>query len=340
MVMQILLFSITAQFKKRRRNRLGRIRNLAGDWEMSEHHVRSIIEDYFKNLFTSEGPRDWGDILAFVPAVISDDINASLLAPISNEEIRITVFQMVALKSPGPDGFSGIFYQKYWSIVGNDVCRLVKNFFSNTMSMETLNRTEIALIPKPFLDKFISPQQCAFIPGRQIQDNVLVAHEAFHSLKIRRKTKIFEMGLKLDMSKAYDRIEWDFVQAVLLKMGFARQWVGWVMRCLSSVEFAVIVNGKVGSYFNLTRGLRQGDPLSPYLFLIISYVLSSMINQAVTHGFIQGMKFGRGGPALSHLFFADDSLMFLKATENNCQVIVRILDSYCTASGQLVNFEK
>ncbi|CAB4293510.1 unnamed protein product [Prunus armeniaca] len=339
---------------------------------MSEHHVRSIIEDYFKNLFTSEGPRDWGDILAFVPAVISDDINASLLAPISNEEIRITVFQMVALKSPGPDGFSGIFYQKYWSIVGNDVCRLVKNFFSNTMSMETLNRTEIALIPKvphpewvtqfrpislcnysykiiskilanrlqPFLDKFISPQQCAFIPGRQIQDNVLVAHEAFHSLKIRRKTKIFEMGLKLDMSKAYDRIEWDFVQAVLLKMGFARQWVGWVMRCLSSVEFAVIVNGKVGSYFNLTRGLRQGDPLSPYLFLIVSDVLSSMINQAVTHGFIQGMKFGRGGPALSHLFFADDSLMFLKATENNCQVIVRILDSYCTASGQLVNFEK
>ncbi|CAB4262919.1 unnamed protein product [Prunus armeniaca] len=282
---------------------------------MSEHHVRSIIEDYFKNLFTSERPRDWGDILAFVPAVISDDINASLLAPISNEEIRITVFQMVALKSPGPDGFSGIFYQKYWSIVGNDVCRLVKNFFSNTMSMETLNRTEIALIPKvphpewvtqfrpislcnysykiiskilanrlqPFLDKFISPQQCAFIPGRQIQDNVLVAHEAFHSLKIRRKTKIFEMGLKLDMSKAYDRIEWDFVQAVLLKMSFARQWVGWVMRCLSSVEFAVIVNGKVGSYFNLTRGLRQGDPLSPYLFLIISYVLSSMINQAVTH---------------------------------------------------------
>ncbi|CAL9028853.1 unnamed protein product [Prunus brigantina] len=148
------------------------------------------------------------------------------------------------------------------------------------------------------------------------------------------------MGLKLDMSKAYDRIEWDFVQAMLLKMGFASQWVGWVMRCLSSVEFAVLVNGKVGSYFTPTRGLRQGDPLSPYLFIIVSDVLSSMINQAATHGFIQGMKFGRGGPTLSHLFFADDSLMFLKATENNCRMIVRILDSYCMASGQLVNFEK
>ncbi|KAI5342265.1 hypothetical protein L3X38_010140 [Prunus dulcis] len=252
---------------------------------MGENHVRSIIEDYFKNLFTSEGPRNWGNILVFVPTIISDDINSTLLAPVSNEEIRIIVFQMGALKSPGPDGFSGIFYQKYWSIVGNDVCRLVNNFFSNAMSMGTLNRTEIALIPKvphpewvmqfrpislcnysykiiskilanrlqPLLDKFISPQQCASIPGRQIQDNVL---------------------------------------AVLLHMGFASKWVGWVMRCLSSVEFAVIVNGKVGSYFTPTRGLRQGDPLSPYLFIIVSDVLSSMINQAVSHGFIQGMKFG------------------------------------------------
>ncbi|VVA37299.1 PREDICTED: reverse mRNAase, partial [Prunus dulcis] len=271
---------------------------------MGENHVRSIIEDYFKNLFTSEGPRNWGNILVFVPTIISDDINSTLLAPVSNEEIRIIVFQMGALKSPGPDGFSGIFYQKYWSIVGNDVCRLVNNFFSNAMSMGTLNRTEIALIPKvphpewvmqfrpislcnysykiiskilanrlqPLLDKFISPQQCASIPGRQIQDNVL---------------------------------------AVLLHMGFASKWVGWVMRCLSSVEFAVIVNGKVGSYFTPTRGLRQGDPLSPYLFIIVSDVLSSMINQAVSH-----------------------------ATENNCQMIVGILDSYCTASDQLVNFEK
>lgn len=226
--------------QKRRRNRLERIKNHSGDWEMDEHQVRSVIKDYFKNLFTSEGPRDWGDILAFIPAVISDDINATLLAPISDEEIRITVFQMGALKSPGPDGFSGIFYQKYWSIVGHDVCRLVSSFFSNTISMEKLNRTEIALIPKvpnlelvtqfrpislcnysykiiskilanrlqPLLDNFISPQQCAFIPGRQIQDNVLVAHEAFHSLKIRRNFFFFfKMGLKLDISKAYDRIE-------------------------------------------------------------------------------------------------------------------------------------
>ncbi|CAL9000189.1 unnamed protein product [Prunus brigantina] len=112
------------------------------------------------------------------------------------------------------------------------------------------------------------------------------------------------------------------------------------MRCLSSVEFAVIVNWKGGSYFTPTKGLRQWDHLSPHLFIIVSDVLSSMINQAITHSFILGMKFGRGGPALSHLFFVDDSLMFLKATENNCRVIVRILDSYCTASGQLVNFKK
>lgn len=142
------------------------------------------------------------------------------------------------------------------------------------------------------------------------------------------------------MNKAYDRIEWDFLRAVLLKMGFAEIWVEKVMNCVSSVEFCVIINGKAGGGFKPSRGIRQGDPISPYLFIIVSDVLFSMLNHAAARGFLKGLSFGRRGLTLTHLFFADDSLLFLKATSQNCRVVSQILKSYCKASGQVVNLEK
>lgn len=168
----------------------------------------------------------------------------------------------------------------------------------------------------------------------------MIAHEAFHSLKIRRKTKFFEIGLNVDMNKTYDRIEWNFLRAVLEKMGFATAQVQMVMSCITSVELEVLINGKTSNSFKPSRGLRQGDRIFPYLFIIITDVLSTIINCVVSRGFLQGIKFNREGPTLSHIFFSDDSLFFLKARAQNCRVIERILQCYCQASGQLVNFEK
>ncbi|KAL6269322.1 hypothetical protein ACE6H2_026233 [Prunus campanulata] len=148
------------------------------------------------------------------------------------------------------------------------------------------------------------------------------------------------MGLKLDMNKAYDRIEWDFLKEMLIKMGFDQTWVRLVMRCITSVRFTVLLNGKSGNPFKPSRGIRQGDPMSPYIFILVSDVLSIMLNKAMERGFVQGIRFSRDGPTLSHLFFADDSILFLKATDRNCNAIASILNSYCHASGQMVNFEK
>ncbi|CAB4267063.1 unnamed protein product [Prunus armeniaca] len=145
--------------QKRRRNRIARIKNQNGDWECNDAQgfffgssndaqVRNTIETYFQNLFTSEGQRDWGDILSFVSPIITEDINSSLMAPIIDEEIRHAVFQMGALKSPGPDGFPGVFYQKYWNIIGEDMCGLVRRFFSENENIYAMNVTKIALIPK------------------------------------------------------------------------------------------------------------------------------------------------------------------------------------------------
>ncbi|KAK9938019.1 hypothetical protein M0R45_014780 [Rubus argutus] len=142
------------------------------------------------------------------------------------------------------------------------------------------------------------------------------------------------------MNKAYNRVEWDFLEDALLRFDFCRNWVNLVMGCVTTVSFYVVLNGNAGSFLKPKRGLRQGDPLSPYLSLIISDVLSVRITKAVSEGDLQGIKLSRTCPVISHLFFADDALFFLKATLPNCWRLKSIFHEYCMASGQLINHDK
>ncbi|GMI87604.1 hypothetical protein HRI_002429700 [Hibiscus trionum] len=139
------------------------------------------------------------------------------------------------------------------------------------------------------------------------------------------------------MSKAYDRVEWEFIELILIKMGFASSWVSRILHCVSSVSYSVVLNGIVGQKFIPLRGLRQGDPLSPFLFLICSERLSSLLRQAV--GSV-GVRIARGAPIVSHLFFADDSLIFGETSSHGAVVIQELLSVYASCSGQLINFEK
>lgn len=173
-----------------------------------------------------------------------------------------------------------------------------------------------------------------------IQDNILIAHEAFHSLKLKKGGQVGYMAVKLDFNKAYDRTEWDFLAAVLQKMGFHPQWIQWIMECVSTVNFSVCVNGEKRASFIPTRGLRQGDPLSPYLFILVADVLSNLLSQSFRDRQITGFKITRQCPTLSHLLFADDVLLFLKAEVSECQKVLDILSTYCEASGQMINFDK
>ncbi|GMI90408.1 hypothetical protein HRI_002710100 [Hibiscus trionum] len=139
------------------------------------------------------------------------------------------------------------------------------------------------------------------------------------------------------MSKAYDRVEWSFVSKILLKMGFALEWVSTIMDCVSSVSYFVVVNGEVGECFTPTRGLRQGDPLSPYLFLICNKGLSFLLRSAES---CVGSKVVRRAPKISHLFFADDSLIFGEAMSSGACILQALLGNYSDCSGQLINFKK
>ncbi|XP_060968817.1 uncharacterized protein LOC115701983 [Cannabis sativa] len=182
--------------------------------------------------------------------------------------------------------------------------------------------------------------QSAFVPGRLITDSVLIAYECLHNLKARKVRRRSYVAMKLDMSKAYDRVEWKFIEKMMLKMGFKTEWVNIVLKCVSSVRYSFQINDSIHGEVVPTRGLRQGDPLSPYLFLICAEGLSSLIKQAESKKEIFGLKVVREAPSISHLFFADDSLLFLDANEGSLHKIQQILALYSRCSGQVINFNK
>ena len=148
------------------------------------------------------------------------------------------------------------------------------------------------------------------------------------------------MALKLDMVKAYDRMEWIFLEKILLRMDFHETWVAMIMQCITTVSYSIMVNGEPKGLIHPSRGLRQGDPLSPFLFLFCAEGLNALLTQAARTGEIRGYSICRSGPKITHLFFADDCLLFCRATSFECEKIQNILAWYEVASGQQVNSDK
>ena len=148
------------------------------------------------------------------------------------------------------------------------------------------------------------------------------------------------MAIKLDMSKAYDRVEWVYLEAVMRRMGFDEKWIRLIMICITSVSYSILVNGEPTSVIVPTRGIRQGDPLSPFLFLLCTEGLNGMIPQAANRGDIKAYALSRNSQRLTHLLFADDSHLICRATEQECNNILEILDIYGSCSGQQINRNK
>ncbi|CAA7055612.1 unnamed protein product [Microthlaspi erraticum] len=193
---------------------------------------------------------------------------------------------------------------------------------------------------KKVLPSIVSESQAAFVQGRLISDNILVAHELLHALNSSNACSEEFIAIKTDISKAYDRVEWSFLENALRILGFDGKWIHLVMGCVKIVNYQVLINGKPYGDIKSTQGLRQGDPLSPYLFVICTEMLVRMMKKAEQDGKITGLQIARKAPPVSHLLFADDSMFYCKGSEAELNQIGRIIEEYSLASGQRVNYQK
>jgi len=188
-------------------------------------------------------------------------------------------------------------------------------------------------------DGIISPYQSSFIPGRSIHHNIIVAQEMVHSMSRVKGNKMF-MSIKIDLEKAYDRLNWNFVEKCLEDCNFPPKLIQVIHHCISSPSYKILWNGEKTDSFVPTRGIRQGDPLSPYLFVICMEKLSHIIADQVDACYWKPMRAGRYGPQISHLVFADDLLLFAEASIEQAHCVLHCLDMFCQASGQQINYQK
>jgi hypothetical protein len=357
--------------QRRRKNKIETIKDQQNVIQTDREKIEEIFLNHFQTLFTSQNPTNITDITQVVSNRINQDNYDHLQKDFTAEEVYQAIKDMKSLAAPGPDGLPARFYHSYWDIIGQDITTETLHILNNNGNPSDFNNTHICLIPKTnnpllpsefrpislcnvtlklitktianriksILHDIISPNQSAFIPGRLISDNTLLASEIFHYLTQTNRKEGY-VGIKTDMAKAYDRLEWGFLHATLTAMKFPQKLINTIMKCVTTVSFSILINGQPTKSFIPERGLRQGDPLSPYLFIICADVLSSLIIKANQDNLIHGVKIVPRAPEITHLFFADDSLMFCRANEKETTQVKDIINSYQQASGQLVNYTK
>jgi hypothetical protein len=193
---------------------------------------------------------------------------------------------------------------------------------------------------KVILPDIILPSQSAFILGWLIIDNSLVAFETLHMMHSCMYGKAGFIAIKLDMSKAYDRVEWCFLKEVMKRMGFANACVNLIIMCVRTANFAMLINGNLVGQIYPSCGIRQGDHIAPYLFLLCAEALSTQLTKVEGDGLLRGVSTSRKGARLNHLFFADDNLLFCKANIVHWHRLSKLLSHYEKASGQRLNKQK
>ncbi|GKC89451.1 hypothetical protein Tco_1150100 [Tanacetum coccineum] len=240
---------------------------------------------------------------------LSNDVANHMICKVSNQEIREAILVIGDNKALGPDGYSAAFFKEAWDIIKVDVTKAIKEFFINGVLPEELNHTIIALIPKvttpmrindyrpiscynvlykcisriisnrmkESLNSLVSLNQFAFVPGRSISDNILLTQELMHNYHLDRSTP--RCAFKVDIQKAYDTVDWKFLKDILIGFGFHPHMIGWIMECVTSMYFSLSINGSFHGYFKGKRRLRQGDPMSPYLFTLVMEVLTLMLHR-------------------------------------------------------------
>ncbi|KAL0340158.1 UNVERIFIED_CONTAM: Transposon TX1 uncharacterized protein [Sesamum radiatum] len=269
---------------------------------MEPNDISNVFVAYYQRLLggdRTDRAMDLRYLRPWAKHIVTDEEASLLVRPITKDDVKTTVFDIEEDRAPGPDGYSSRFFKAAWLVVGEEITAAVMDFFTTGRLLKQVNATLITLIPKVcapplvadfrpisccnviykiitkilvlrirgVLDKIISPSQTAFVPGRSISDNVLLAQELFSGYNQCRLPP--RCALKVDLRKAYDTMEWDFLLATLQLFGFPPTFNRWIEECVTSPHFSLYLNGEVHGFFAGARGLREGNPLFPYLFVLV-----------------------------------------------------------------------
>jgi len=303
-------------------NTIWKLENSDGRVENSFEGMANIGVSHFQNLFKANNQASIEEVVRLAqlfPGFVNEEENQKLFEKVTEDELKEALNSFQKDKSPGPDGWTIEFFQELYEFLGKDILRVVEDSRQSGRIPASMNSTFIALIPKTdnptSLDEFrpislcnciykiiskiiarrikgilssnISMEQFGFLKGRQIHEAIGVAQEGLHSMK---KMKIKGAVLKIDLSKAYDKVSWLFLRLLLTHLGFHINVIRWIMSCITTVSFSVLINGSATPFFHSERGIRQGCPLSPLLFLLVAEGLSRAIAEAKRNGSFKGIR--------------------------------------------------
>ena len=352
--------------RRRQKNRILFIENGPNSMVSNPQDIAHEFIHYFTNLFTSTIPVH--NLNFSHEGSITNEFTNSV--PSIDECLQI-IKSMKLTAAPGPDGLNVAFYRAAWPWIKEDIHKLVTDFYTSGNFPEHINCTDIVLIRKKAhanyvtdyrpisltnvayrliakslanrlkeeLPDYIHHSQHAFIQGRRITNNVIITQEIVHSFNL-KSFKQHAFMLKIDLAKAFDRIEWSFVLDALRRKGYQGHFIKLVHACISTASFSVNINEESYGHVSATRGIRQGCPQPPYLFVLAINELSIRLQDAMDNAELTGVALGPGCPSIHSILFADDLIICGEADIQQVHTINNILQSFCAMSGQTPSWSK
>ncbi|GJY16874.1 RNA-directed DNA polymerase, eukaryota, reverse transcriptase zinc-binding domain protein [Tanacetum coccineum] len=324
---------------RRSRNRVATICDENGSYYEGDDVPKQFVKHF--QLFL-------GQSSSTTEIVMSEDLFCNVLShkeadwmvrEVTNNEIKEAMFDIGDNRALGPDGYTSLFFKKEWKVMGSDVCDAVKEFFCPLLvAMSYTNASALTNRIKGALNKLVQIHQSAFIPDRLIQDNIRLSQEILRGYG--RKNGAKRCAMKIDLQKAYDTVSWNFLEFILKKFRFHKKMVRWIMKCVKTAGFSICINGVRYGYFKGGRGLRQVDPMSPYLFTLIMEMLTLLLQRRIRK--CNDFKYHHGCKEMKlvNLCFADDLMIFCNGDTKSACIIKEVLKEFSDASGLFPNLNK
>lgn len=354
------------KMKARRRKQLIHVLEHEGKIASTQNDMQDLAKEYFQMIMSE--PNSDSRQFNFQHLKLNTADLSMLDDQFSENEVWEAIKSLPNEKSPSPDGYTALFYQKCWDIIKGDIMKAFEKFCrGNSQNLEMLNTAVITLIPKkdsptllkdyrpislihsfaklaakvmaqrlaPRMNELVPYTQNAFIRGRSIHEKFIFVKGLVQQYHRQHKEMIL---LKLDISKAFDTVSWCFLLDMLKWRGFGAKWRLCLVSLFLTAETSILINGNESNPFKPARGLRQGDPLSPLLFVLATDALQAVVAQAKASGLLSEPAPRRPVPSIS--IYADDAVLFFKPSQQETKVVKAILQIFGAASGLMTNYNK